>query len=77
MSLASNALKTARAEGCMREILWVASCGQISLATAGVLINGVHADRTSLLTDLRRIKAKATEAEVLLRSIDAREELAS
>jgi hypothetical protein len=76
MSSASAALKTARAESCLREILRVASAGQISIGTAGVLINGVH-DRAALLTALREIKVKAIEAEVLLRSIETREVLSS
>ena len=65
----SAALKTARAEGCLREILRVASAGQITIGTAGVLITGIH-DRATLLEALRAIKVKAIEAEVLLRSID-------
>lgn len=73
MTRSSTILKTQRAEDCLREILSIASGGLISNRTAGVLINGVQ-DRAGLLICLRGVKLKATEAEVLLRSIDKRDE---
>lgn len=73
--MSAQTLKTKRAEACLREILRVASCGQVSLATAAVLIDGQR-DRAALLSDLRAIKAQAIQAEVLLRSYDPADSIA-
>lgn len=67
MSAAADRLKTERAEVYLREILRIASAGQIDIATAGDLVNGIHG-RAALLTALSEIKINAIAAEVLLRS---------
>jgi len=74
---AAAALKTARAEGLLRDILQAATAGNVSYEAAGMLTAGAYADRTALLTALRLIKQKAIEAEVLLRSIEPHEETSS
>lgn len=58
-----------RAENCIREILFTA------IAERPTGDAGAYADRAQVLTNLRRIKLKAIEAEVLLRSLD-RQDLA-
>jgi len=75
--MSAAALKTARAEGLLRDILQATTAGQVSREAASMLTSGVYTDRTALLTALRVIKQKAIEAEVLLRSIEAREETSS
>lgn len=53
-----------RAEACIREILFT------GFAERPIVDGGAYADRQQVLTNLRRIKLKAIEAEVLLRSLD-------
>jgi hypothetical protein len=73
-AMSAAALKTARAEGLLRDILQAATAGKVSYIAASMLTAGVYADRTALLTALRVIKQKAIEGEVLLRSIDKSDE---
>lgn len=60
------AAMTARAEACLR-------AASFTLAAARSLNEaGAYADRAQVLTNLRHIKAKLAEAEILLRAIDRR-----
>ncbi len=56
-----------RAEACIREILFT------GFAERPIVDGGAYADRHQVLSNLRRIKLKAIEAEVLLRSLDRSE----
>lgn len=60
--LSFASLMTARAESCFREILAAAAASRAADA------DGTYADRAAVLTEIRLIKAKAREAEILLRA---------
>lgn len=60
--LSFASLMTERAESCFREILTAA--GTMRAADP----DGSYADRAAVLAEIRLIKAKAREAEILLRA---------
>lgn len=57
---------TTRAEACLRDMGFTLS------AARPLNQNGAYADRAQVLTNLRYIKARAIEAEILLRALDRR-----
>ena len=64
---ARHSMITARAEACLREVELTAGADR---QIVGV---GIYADHRQVLANVRRIKQQATEAEILLYSLDRAE----